>query len=140
MPIQRPVWGMSLGRTRAGATGGAAAGGAALAWGGTVTRFTFRCLWRSGLVWWRAGVLNSLGRFAAAGGTPILLNLCLIGAILGLARVAETPSRALAWGVAAAGVLQFIWLFMAWLGMSAVKLSLPRSVITSSMKSPPFTR
>ena len=41
---------------------------------------------------------------APAAATPILLNLCLIGAIMGLANVTETSGHALAWGVAAAGV------------------------------------
>lgn len=60
-----------------------------------------------------SGVLNALGRFAAAAATPILLNLALIAALLVLTRFVETPGHALAWGVAAAGVLQFVWLMIA---------------------------
>ena len=59
------------------------------------------------------GVLNALGRFAAAAATPIILNLCLISALLGLSGFVETPGHALAWGVAAAGAAQFIWLMIA---------------------------
>lgn len=60
-----------------------------------------------------AGVLNSLGRFAAAAGTPVLLNLVMMAALLGLGRWTETPGHALAWGTAAAGVAQFVWLLVA---------------------------
>ena len=56
-------------------------------------------------------MLNSLDRFAAAAATPILLNLCLIaGAARPDARSSPTAGHALAWGVAAAGVAQFLWL------------------------------
>ncbi|MEC8290423.1 MAG: murein biosynthesis integral membrane protein MurJ, partial [Pseudomonadota bacterium] len=59
------------------------------------------------------GVLNALGKFAAAAATPIILNLCLIIALLGLSGFVETPGHALAWGVAAAGAAQFVWLVFA---------------------------
>ncbi len=94
-----------------------------------LTRITFPYLMFISLVSLMAGVLNSLGRFAAAAATPILLNLCLIGAILGLANFTETPSHALAWGVAAAGAVQFLWLYAAcaregvWLRLSRPKLT-----------------
>ncbi len=76
-----------------------------------LTRITLPYLLFISLVSLMAGVLNSLGRFWAAAATPILLNLCLIGALLGLAPVLETPAHALAWGVAGAGLAQFAWLF-----------------------------
>jgi putative peptidoglycan lipid II flippase len=72
-------------------------------------------------------VLNSLDRFAAVAATPIVLNLCLIGALVGLTPVLATPGHALAWGVALAGVAQF--LFLAWAcdreGL-ALRLRVPR--------------
>ena len=58
------------------------------------------------------GIMNGLGRFAAAAATPIILNLCLIAALLGLGSVLKTPGHALAWGVAAAGAAQFVWLIV----------------------------
>ncbi len=76
-----------------------------------LTRITFPYLLFISLVSLMAGVLNSLGRFAAAAATPILLNICLIGAVLGFAGYTETPAHALAWGVFGAGVVQFIWLY-----------------------------
>lgn len=76
-----------------------------------LTRITFPYLLFISLVSLMAGVLNSLNKFAAAAATPVLLNVCLIGAILGLTPYLETPGHALAWGVFAAGIVQFIWLF-----------------------------
>jgi putative peptidoglycan lipid II flippase len=78
-----------------------------------LAQVTFPYLLFISLVSQLGGVLNSLGRFAAAAATPIILNLCLIGAILGLSPFLETPGHALAWGVAVAGAAQFIWLMVA---------------------------
>ena len=78
-----------------------------------LAQVTFPYLLFISLVSQLGGVLNSLGRFAAAAATPIILNLCLISAILGLSPFLETPGHALAWGVAVAGAAQFIWLMVA---------------------------
>jgi putative peptidoglycan lipid II flippase len=92
-----------------------------------LTRITFPYLLFISMVSLLAGVLNSLGRFAAAAATPILLNLCLIGAILGLAPSMPSASHALAWGVSFAGILQLIWLYGACVHQGIwLKLSLPR--------------
>lgn len=53
-----------------------------------------------------AGVLNSFNRFAVPAITPVWLNLCLIGAALGLAGHLQEPIMALGWGVLLAGVVQ----------------------------------
>ncbi|MDA8230421.1 MAG: murein biosynthesis integral membrane protein MurJ [Magnetospirillum sp.] len=58
----------------------------------------------------QAGVLNSVGRFAAAAGTPILLNLTAMAGLWALAPYTATPGHALAWGTFASGVVQFSWL------------------------------
>ena len=58
----------------------------------------------------QAGVLNSVGRFAAAAGTPILLNVVAMAGMLVLTPYTETPAHALAWGTFASGVAQFSWL------------------------------
>ena len=75
-----------------------------------LSRITFPYILLISLVSSLAGVLNSLGKFAAAAATPILLNLCLIGAILFLAPISKSPSHALAWGVFLAGFAQLFWL------------------------------
>ncbi|WP_041794161.1 murein biosynthesis integral membrane protein MurJ [Pararhodospirillum photometricum] len=75
-----------------------------------LSRIAFPYLLFISLASLQSGVLNSLGHFAAAAAAPILLNLTLITALLGFADSAPTPGHALAWGVSAAGVLQFVWL------------------------------
>jgi putative peptidoglycan lipid II flippase len=92
-----------------------------------LTQITFPYLLFISLVSLMGSVLNSLGRFAAAAATPILLNVTLIAALLLLAERLETPGHALAWGVAAAGLIQFLWLSAATAraGMS-LRLTWPR--------------
>ena len=75
-----------------------------------LSRITFPYILLISLVSLFAGVLNSFGKFAAAAATPILLNLCLIGAVLFLVPMSESPGHALAWGVFLAGFAQFFWL------------------------------
>ncbi|MCW9033017.1 MAG: murein biosynthesis integral membrane protein MurJ [Rhodospirillales bacterium] len=74
------------------------------------TRITFPYLLFISLVSLMGGILNSLGKFAAAAATPVLLNICLIAAILVVAPSLPSPGHALSWGVCIAGVIQFIWL------------------------------
>ena len=91
------------------------------------TRITFPYLLFISLVSLMGAVLNSVERFAAAAAAPILLNLCLIAALVGLTPLLPTAGHALAWGVMAAGIAQF--LYLAWdchrAGMS-MRLGLPR--------------
>jgi putative peptidoglycan lipid II flippase len=77
-----------------------------------LTRLTFPYLMFISLVSVLGAMLNALGRFAAFAAAPILLNVCLIAALLAAAWF-ETPAHALAWGVAAAGVVQFLMLALA---------------------------
>jgi putative peptidoglycan lipid II flippase len=65
------------------------------------------------------GVLAGHHRFMAAAAAPILLNFCLIGAML-LADHFPTAAHALAWGVLASGFVQlaFVWLDARRLGLS----------------------
>ncbi len=75
-----------------------------------LARITFPYLLFISLVSQLSGVLNALGRFAAAAATPILLNLTLIVFLLAATPHLPTPGHALAWGVCAAGLAQFLWL------------------------------
>lgn len=74
------------------------------------TRITFPYLLCMSLVSLLGGVLNGVGRFAAAAAAPVLLNLSLIGALLLVAPLTPTVGHALAWGVLVAGVLQYLYL------------------------------
>lgn len=78
-----------------------------------LTRLTFPYLLFISLVSLMGGLLNALGRFAAVAATPILLNLCLVGAMLVAAPHLPTAGHALAWGVAVAGMAQLVWLAFA---------------------------
>ena len=74
-----------------------------------LTRLTFPYLLFISLVSVLGAMLNALGRFAAFAAAPILLNVCLIAALL-LAAWFRSPAHALAWGVAVAGGAQFLML------------------------------
>lgn len=56
------------------------------------------------------GVLNGIDRFAEVAFTPVLLNIALIGAVLGLTPFLPNSGYAAAIGVAIAGFLQWLWL------------------------------
>ncbi len=60
-----------------------------------------------------SGALNAMGRFAAAAAAPVLLNLCLIGAMVGAAVLALPIGPALIWAVPLAGVLQAVLVWQA---------------------------
>ena len=82
-------------------------------------RITFPYLLFVSLAAFVGGILNSFGRFAAAAFAPVLLNLCMIAAALGLASWFQEPVTALAWGVFAAGLAQllFLLIFLRQLGL-----------------------
>jgi putative peptidoglycan lipid II flippase len=71
-----------------------------------LTRITFPYLLLICLTALVSGVLNGLGKFAAAAAAPIFFNVVSIAALFILAPVTATPAHALAWGVTASGVVQ----------------------------------
>jgi putative peptidoglycan lipid II flippase len=79
----------------------------------TLARLTFPYLLLVSLVSLLAGILNSLGKFAAAAAAPIILNLGLIASLLGLTPFMPSPGHALALGTSLSGVLQVFWLLLA---------------------------
>jgi len=72
-----------------------------------LTRITFPALLLVSIQTMIAGELNANGRFAAAAGAPVLLNVCMIIALLSAAWF-PNAGYAAAWGVLAAGVVQVI--------------------------------
>lgn len=84
-----------------------------------LTRIAFPYLLFMSLVAFLSGVLNTLGKFAAAAAAPILLNVVLISVLLAAVfwQTNETDqmqaAKWLAWGVALAGVLQWAMLVIA---------------------------
>jgi putative peptidoglycan lipid II flippase len=73
----------------------------------TLTRITFPSLLLVSMQTLISGELNANGRFAAAAGAPILLNVCMVIA-LSLAYWFPNAGYAAAWGVLAAGVVQVL--------------------------------
>lgn len=69
-------------------------------------RITFPYLFFVSLMSYAGSMLNTFGKFAIPSFTPVLLNICMIGAALALSPHFEIPIVALAWGVFLAGALQ----------------------------------
>jgi putative peptidoglycan lipid II flippase len=82
-----------------------------------LTRIAFPYLLFMSLNALQSGVLNSLRRFVAAACAPILLNVVMIITLLFVQYMGwgegEATGYALAWGVCAAGLVQFILLYIA---------------------------
>jgi putative peptidoglycan lipid II flippase len=72
-------------------------------------RITFPYLMMISLTAFASAVLNTYGRFGVPAFTPVLLNLCLIGAALWLAPNMAYPVESLAWGVFIAGIVQLLF-------------------------------
>lgn len=79
----------------------------------TLSRLTFPYLLLISLSSLLGGMLNSLSRFGAAAAAPIMLNLCMIGAVLLVGEGGVATAIALSVGVTVAGITQFIWLLWA---------------------------
>ena len=102
-----------------------------------LTRITFVYLLLISLVSLLAGILNSMSRFAAAAAAPILLNICLITAVLIFGSTDPDPdfitARSLAVAVSVAGVLQFLWLLWA-VHRTGLSLRVERPRLTPEVK------
>jgi len=77
------------------------------------TQIAFPYLLFMSLVALLSGVLNSLGKFAAAAFAPVLLNVILIATLTIAAPYFANPGLALVWGVSAAGLAQLLMLVWA---------------------------
>ena len=115
------------------AHGGADAGANQFALAVSLTRLCFPYLLFMALAALLGGVLNAFYRFSAPAAAPILLNLVLIAFLLALGQILETPGHALAWGVAAAGIGQFLWLVFAG-ARAGISLRLPRPRLTPDVR------
>ncbi len=72
-------------------------------------RITFPYLLFISMTGVAGGILNSYDRFAVPAFTPLLLNISMIFAALIAAPWFDQPTYALAWGVFAAGIIQFVF-------------------------------
>ncbi|MAM95832.1 murein biosynthesis integral membrane protein MurJ [Parvibaculum sp.] len=97
------------------------------AWAVEFTRIAFPYLLFISLTALQSAILNSLGRFFPGAAAPVMLNVTMILAILFLVPLTDNPGRALSWGVAAAGVVQFVWLTVSlWRAGMVLRLRLPK--------------
>lgn len=78
----------------------------------TFTRITFPYILFISLAAHLSGVLNSLDRFAAAAGVPILLNIIMISSLLLAPELNLSYGISLSWSVFIAGIVQFAWLYI----------------------------
>ena len=85
-----------------------------------------------------AAILNSVSRFAAAAAAPIMLNICMISALLLALWLdgGEDPRQAayfLAIGVATAGLLQMLWLFF-WVRKAGFSFAIRKPKFTPDVR------
>ena len=75
-----------------------------------LTQITFPYLLFMSLTALLGGILNSLAKFAYAAAAPMLLNITMIAALVLFMPATVRAGDVLAWAVALAGLLQFLWL------------------------------
>lgn len=99
-----------------------------------LTRITFPYLTFMAVIALLGGMLNTVQRFAATAAAPILLNIVLIGTlILIMTDIVPHAGFGLAWGVAAAGVGQLVWIAAA-CSRANVMIRLPRPRLTPGVR------
>ena len=74
-------------------------------------RITFPYIFFIALTAFAGGILNSYNQFSVPAFTPVLLNLCLIGAAVWATPYFDQSIMALAWAVALAGLVQLVFQF-----------------------------
>ncbi|MGC8470138.1 MAG: murein biosynthesis integral membrane protein MurJ, partial [Acetobacteraceae bacterium] len=90
-------------------------------------RITFPYLMLICLAALLGGMLNGIGRFGPAAAAPVLFNVCMIAALLGLSPLVGGPAYALAWGVTVSGMAQLALLAAAAAAAGwGLRLSWPR--------------
>ena len=73
----------------------------------SLLKITFPYLWFISFTALSGAVLNTMGRFAVAAFTPVLLNIAIILMAIYGADYTQSPAYALAWGVFLGGFIQF---------------------------------
>lgn len=97
------------------------------------TRITFPFLLFISLTAFFSGMLNSLERFIAAASSPFVGNLAIIFTLIFMVDLGTDPGSALAAGILACGVVQFLWVFVP-SQRSGVTVRLKWPTITPTMK------
>jgi putative peptidoglycan lipid II flippase len=98
-----------------------------------LTRIMFPYLFFVCLTALFSGVLNAMGRFAAAAAAPVLFNVFSIAFMLGLTPYVQNPGYALAWGVTVSGVAQLLLLIIA-MRRAGMRITIPKPRLTARMR------
>lgn len=96
-------------------------------------RYMFPYLTLISLVSFFGGMLNAFGRFSAAAFAPIILNICMIAAIILFGNNEKEAAQALAISVSISGVVQLVWLYAA-VRRSGLRISLPKPRVSEDVK------
>ncbi|HMT40837.1 murein biosynthesis integral membrane protein MurJ [Sphingorhabdus sp.] len=104
----------------------------------TLARITFPYLGLISIMTLFAAILNSISKFAAAAFAPVLLNICMIAAMLIAIFIdgganPENTALLLAWSVSLAGVLQMLWLWH-WARKAGFRFRLQRPRFTPDVR------
>jgi len=75
----------------------------------SLLKVTFPYLWFISFTALAGAVLNTMGKFAVAAFTPVLLNIVIILMAIYGAEYTDSPAYALAWGVFIGGLIQFLF-------------------------------
>ncbi|MBK6707745.1 MAG: murein biosynthesis integral membrane protein MurJ [Sphingomonadales bacterium] len=114
------------------------AGGRTNATSISLARITFPYLGLISIMTLFAAILNSISKFAAAAFAPVLLNICMITAML-VAIAAdggsnpEQTAMMLAWSVSFAGIIQMLWLWY-WAHRAGFRFRLQRPGFTPDVR------
>ncbi len=99
-----------------------------------LTRVTFPYFLFMVLVALMGGMLNSIQRFAATSVAPVFRNVVLISILAALSvGFLPAPGYALAWGVSAAGLVQFLWVAYA-CKRAGILFKIPRPRLTPGVR------
>lgn len=98
-----------------------------------MSRITFPYLLFMSLSSLLGGILNAHDRFAPFAAAPIIFNLSMCLFLYFGTPYLENAGYALSWGVFAAGILQFVWLFFC-LNRAKLKLPIVRPRLTPDIK------
>lgn len=99
----------------------------------SLTRIMFPYLFFVCLTALFSGVLNAMGKFAAAAAAPVLFNVFSIAFMLALTPYLPNPGYALAWGVTVSGVAQLVLLLVA-IRRAGMRVRLPRPRLTPRIR------
>ncbi|WP_343813460.1 murein biosynthesis integral membrane protein MurJ [Colwellia asteriadis] len=75
----------------------------------SLLKITFPYLWFISFTALAGAVLNTMGKFAVAAFTPVLLNIAIILMAIYGSPYTQSPAHALAWGVFLGGLIQFLF-------------------------------